>query len=73
MRPKTEKVVDPESIAWIERREGRGSDEGYFASAWRRALIEAESDMKRRQDRPGPHRPRPAPAQAGQSGGGHPK
>ena len=51
MRPKTEKVVDPESIAWIERRDGRGSDEGYFASAWQRALIEAESDMKRRTER----------------------
>jgi hypothetical protein len=58
MRPKTEKVVDPESIAWIERREGRGSDEGYFSSAWQRALIEAESDMKRRKARhqPGPRR-----------------
>jgi len=58
MRPKTEKVVDPESIAWIERREGRGSDEGYFSSAWQRALIEAESDMKRRKARhqPGRHR-----------------
>lgn len=53
MRPKTEKVVDPESIAWIERREDRGSDEGYFASAWQRALIEAESDMRRRTE----HRP----------------
>lgn len=65
MRPKTEKVVDPESIAWIERREGRRSDEGYFASAWQRALIEAESDMRRRQDRRQPARR--------QSGGGQPK
>lgn len=64
MRPKTEKVVDPESIAWIERREGRGSDEGYFASAWQRALIEAESDLRQRQDRRQPGR-RP-------SGGGQP-
>jgi hypothetical protein len=59
MRPKTEKVVDPESIAWIERREGRRSDEGYFASAWQRALLDAESDMKRRNERPKPGR-RPA-------------
>jgi hypothetical protein len=58
MRLKTEKVVDPESIAWIERREGRGSDEGYFSSAWQRALIEAESDMKRRQARHQPGRRR---------------
>jgi hypothetical protein len=58
MRPKTEKVVDPESIAWIERREGPRSDEGYFASAWERALTEAESDMKRRNEarKPGRHR-----------------
>ena len=34
MRLKAEKVVDPESIAWIEQREGSGSDEGYFESAW---------------------------------------
>ena len=54
MRPKTEKVVDPESIAWIERRDGQPSDEGYFASAWQRALTEAESDMKRRTERRGP-------------------
>ena len=27
-----EKVVDPESIAWIERRDGQPSDEGYFAA-----------------------------------------
>ena len=65
MRPKTEKVVDPESIAWIERREGRGSDEGYFASAWQRALIEAESDMKRRNARPEPARRRPGAAEPG--------
>jgi hypothetical protein len=58
MRLKTEKVVDPESIAWIERREGRGSDEGYFSSAWQRALIEAESDMKRRKARHQPGRRR---------------
>jgi hypothetical protein len=58
MRLKTEKVVDPESIAWIERREGRGSDEGYFSSAWQRALVEAESDMKRRQARLQPGRRR---------------
>ena len=58
MRSKTEKVVDPESIAWIERREGQRSDEGYFASAWQRALIEAESDMKRRSERHKPGRRR---------------
>jgi hypothetical protein len=51
MRLKTEKVVDPESIAWIERRQDRRSDEGYFASAWHRALTEAESDVKRRSRR----------------------
>jgi hypothetical protein len=65
MRPKTEKVVDPESIAWIERREGPRSDEGYFASAWQRALIEAESDMKRRTERPKPARRRPGAAEPG--------
>ena len=48
MRLKTEKVVDPESIEWIEQREDRQSDEGYFASAWHRALSEAEVDMARR-------------------------
>jgi hypothetical protein len=51
MRLKTEKVVDPESIEWIERREDRQSDEGYFESAWHKALSEAESDMKRRNRR----------------------
>ncbi len=65
MRPKTEKVVDPESIAWIERRDGRPSDEGYFASAWQRALIEAESDMKRRRERHQPGRRRPGAAEPG--------
>ncbi len=60
MRPKTEKAVDPESIAWIERRDGQRSDEGYFASAWQRALIEAESDMKRRTEWHKPGRRRPA-------------
>ncbi len=64
MRSKTEKVVDPESIAWIERREGQRSDEGYFASAWQRALIEAESDMKRRSERHKPAR-RPGAAEPG--------
>jgi len=65
MRPKTEKVVDPESIAWIERREGQRRDEGYFASAWQRALIEAESDMKRRNERHKPGRGRPDAAEPG--------
>ena len=65
MRPKTEKVVDPESIAWIERRDGQPSDEGYFASAWQRALIEAESDMKRRKERREPGRRRPGAAEPG--------
>ena len=50
MRLKTEKVVDAESIAWIEQREGR-SDKGYFESAWHRALREAEFDMQRRNRR----------------------
>lgn len=67
MRPKTEKVVDPESIAWIERREGRRSDEGYFAWAWQRALIEAESDMKRRNERHKPSRRRSGAADPGQT------
>ena len=48
MRLKAEKVVDPESIAWIEQREDSQSDEGYFETAWRRARREAELDMKRR-------------------------
>jgi hypothetical protein len=65
MRPKTEKVVDPESIAWIERRDGRPGDEGYFASAWQRALIEAESDMKRRKERHEPGRRRPGATEPG--------
>ena len=47
-QPKTEKVVDPESIAWIEQREDGQSDQGYFESAWHRALREAESDLARR-------------------------
>jgi hypothetical protein len=49
-RPKTEKVVDPESIAWIERGDGQ-SDSGYFESAWHRALREAEYDLERRNRR----------------------
>jgi hypothetical protein len=65
MRPKTEKVVDPESIAWIERRDGQRSDEGYFASAWQRALIAAESDLKRRNERRKPGRRRPGAAAPG--------
>jgi hypothetical protein len=65
MRPKTEKVVDPESIAWIERREGPRSDEGYFASAWQRALSEAESDMKRRNAKRKPGRRRRGAAEPG--------
>jgi hypothetical protein len=50
-KTKTEKVVDPESIAWIEQREDRRSDEGYFESAWHRARCEAESEMLRRNRR----------------------
>jgi hypothetical protein len=65
MRLKTEKVVDPESIAWIERRDGRRSDEGYFSSAWQRALLEAESDMKRRTERRKPGRRRRGAAEPG--------
>jgi len=65
MRPKTEKVVDPGSIACIERRDGRPSDEGYFGSAWQRALIEAESDMKRRKERHKPGRRQPGAAEPG--------
>ena len=65
MRPKTEKVVDPESIAWIEGRDGQPSDEGYFASAWQRALIEAEADMKRRHERQRPGGRRPGAAEPG--------
>ena len=45
MQPKTEKVVDPESIAWIEQRQDHQDDEKYFASAWRKALQEAASDL----------------------------
>ena len=48
MRVKAEKVVDPESIAWIEQREDSRSDEGYFESAWLRALSEAALDLERR-------------------------
>lgn len=51
LRLKTEKVVDAESIAWIEQREGRQSDKSYFESAWHRALWEAEFDMQRRRRR----------------------
>jgi hypothetical protein len=51
LRLKTEKVVDAESIAWIEQREGRQSDKSYFEWAWHRALWEAEFDMQRRKRR----------------------
>ena len=50
-RPKTEKVVDPESIAWIEQRGDGQGDQGYFESAWHRALRDAESDLEHRNRR----------------------
>ena len=46
MQPKTEKVVDPESIAWIEQRHDQRNDEKYFASEWRKALKKAELDLQ---------------------------
>ncbi len=72
MQPKTEKVVDPESIAWIEQRQDDRDDEEYFASAWRKALNEATSDLGAEgrgpltdadgYDRTAPHRAWPPPA-----------
>jgi hypothetical protein len=52
MQPKTEKVVDPESIAWIEQRQNDRDDNEYFASAWRKALSEATSDLGTRRRGP---------------------
>lgn len=46
MQPKTEKVVDPESIAWIEQRQDQRNDEKYFESEWRKALKKAELDLR---------------------------
>jgi hypothetical protein len=39
------KVVDPESVEWIEQGTGRQDDEAYFAAAWQRALEEAQADV----------------------------
>jgi hypothetical protein len=46
MGPKTEKVIDPEAIKWIEERKDRRDDEEYFASQWKRALSEAQAHAK---------------------------
>jgi hypothetical protein len=46
VQPTTEKVVDPESITWIEQRHDRRNDKEYFASEWRKALKKAESDLQ---------------------------
>ncbi len=53
MAAKTEKVVDPESVDWIEQRKDRSDDEPYFRSAWRKALRQAEARQQRRSQ----HRP----------------
>lgn len=42
--PTEDKVIDPESIEWIEHGKGPQDDEEYFASAWRRALSEAQGN-----------------------------
>lgn len=39
------KVIDPESVRWIEQGTSRQDDEEYFASAWQRALIDARADV----------------------------
>jgi hypothetical protein len=39
------KVVDPESVRWIEEGTSRKDDEEYFASAWQRALRDARADV----------------------------
>jgi hypothetical protein len=39
------KVIDPESVEWIERDTSRQDDEAYFAAAWQRALKEAQADV----------------------------
>lgn len=74
MRVKAEKVVDPESIAWIEQHADGGSDEGYFESAWLRALNEAALDLERRRRREAAGQAGPAGAAAGDgpAGGGGP-
>jgi hypothetical protein len=45
MVPRTEKVIDPESVRWIEQARDRQDDEDYFASEWRRALQEARAEI----------------------------
>lgn len=39
------KVVDPESVRWIEEGTSRQDDEEYFAGAWQRALKDARADI----------------------------
>jgi hypothetical protein len=39
------KVVDPESVRWIEEGTTRQDDEEYFAGAWQRALKDARADV----------------------------
>jgi hypothetical protein len=39
------KVVDPESVRWIEEGTSRQDDEEYFAGAWQRALKDARADV----------------------------
>jgi hypothetical protein len=39
------KVVDPESVRWIEEGTSRQDDEEYFSRAWQRALKDARADV----------------------------
>jgi hypothetical protein len=39
------KVVDPESVRWIEEGTSRQDDEEYFNGAWQRALKDARADV----------------------------
>lgn len=39
------KVVDPESVRWIEEGTSRQDDEEYFSGAWQRALKDARADV----------------------------
>jgi len=39
------KVIDPDSVRWIEEGTSRQDDEEYFARAWQRALRDARADV----------------------------
>ncbi|MEV4377895.1 hypothetical protein [Streptosporangium sp. NPDC049644] len=47
MKPRVEKVVDQESVRWIEQ--GARLDAQFFRTAHRDALTEAQDDLARRQ------------------------